>query len=498
MARLVKQYDLLISCPGDAVESVETIKEVVDEFNQQFSDTLGILIRCRYWKDSSYSESGGKPQDLLNKQIVYPSDLAVAVFKNRFGSPTDKYGSGTEEEIEEMLSAGKQVFMFFDESPVRPTDIDRDEYERVQAFKSRYKDKGIFGSFSNQEEFRTVFRAHITRHFMILSNDDSEAGGSNLVIRAHRNGGLDESIQLSLFDMGGFISSEELKPRIIEQIKYINDYKLVKSVIPEQPLMLFGEKKVTIDERTKDIITGVAERIDITLSDSFFDVGNLTESPILTMPLGGREINGTSEEKTKYKAITSLGKMIYKAIGHMQMEQFYNNLFGIELIVCNDGTKFDEDIDIEITIPKDRFLGVEELPVPTDELNLEEDWCFEDLFEIHATKDFIAYSDSKRPMAGMHTGNFKAFNPFSGRDYEKEYRDTLSDIFEYKVYPDGEHVIVKVHFDYIKQHQNVAFPTWIFIKNPDNGLKAKYRIISKNNKDVIERQMDIKPCTRSI
>jgi hypothetical protein len=498
MARLVKQYDLLISCPGDAIESVEIIKEVVEEFNQQFSDTLGIFVRCRYWKDSSYTESGGKPQDLLNKQIVYPSDLAVAVFKNRFGSPTDKYGSGTEEEIEEMLSAGKQVFMFFDESPVKLSDIDMDEYERVQAFKLRYKDKGIFGTFSNKEEFRTVFRAHITRHFMILSNEDSEVGGSNLVIRALSNGKIDEAIQLSLFDMGGFISSTELKSQIIERIKFINDYKLIKSVASEQPLMILGEKKVIIEEHTKDIIAGVADRLDLALSDDFFDVGNLTESPVFSMPLGGCEINGTSEEKTKYKAIISLEKVIYKAVGHMQMEQFYSSLYGIELIICNDGTKYDEDIDIEITIPKDRFLGVEELPVPTEEINTGDDWCFEDIFEIHATKDYIAYSDSKRPLTGMNTTTYRAVNPFSGRNYEEDYRDTLNDIFEYKVYPDGDYVIVKVHFDYIKQHQNVAFPTWLFIKNPDEGLKARYRIISKNNRNVIERQVDIKPCSRSI
>ena len=30
-------------------------------------------------------------------------DAAVAIFWTKFGTPTDKYGSGTEEEIEEML-----------------------------------------------------------------------------------------------------------------------------------------------------------------------------------------------------------------------------------------------------------------------------------------------------------------------------------------------------------------------------------------------------------
>lgn len=34
---------------------------------------------------------------------------AVAIFWTKFGTPTDKYGSGTEEEIEEMLSSNKQV-----------------------------------------------------------------------------------------------------------------------------------------------------------------------------------------------------------------------------------------------------------------------------------------------------------------------------------------------------------------------------------------------------
>lgn len=80
MGKSIKQYDLLISCPGDATGVVDIIKKVVDEFNQHFTDALGIGIRCRYWKDSAYAESGGKPQDLLNEQIVKPSDLAVLCF----------------------------------------------------------------------------------------------------------------------------------------------------------------------------------------------------------------------------------------------------------------------------------------------------------------------------------------------------------------------------------------------------------------------------------
>ena len=495
MSRNITQYDLLISCPGDAANAVDVIKSVVEEFNQQFSDALGITIRWRYWKDSVYAESGGKPQDLLNKQIVDTSDLAVAIFKTRFGSPTDNYGSGTEEEIERMLSEGRQVFMFFDESPVSPADFDSAEYQRVQEFKGRYKDKGIFWTYKSEDEFKNVFRAHITRHFMTLSNENAAEGKSELVIRSYTEGGLKEDIQLLPFDMGGFISSNQLIAQIRDLIKQISEMQLVTSNLPVQPAFeLFVGKKVEIENNTISIIKTVADNLEIELDEDFFNVGNLKESPMLSnIPFGGRELDGTKEETAKYNAIISLKELIFKATAHMQMEQYYKDLYGVELILCNDGTRYDEDIDVAIIMPADRFVYVEELPVPTEKVNLGDDWCFEDIFEIPATKDFVSYSDTKKPLSGITPNHFTPVNPFFGRDYEEEYRDTLRDIYEYQIYPDDKDVIVKVHFDYVKQHQSAAFPTWFFIKKPDEGLNIKYTITTRNNKNVIERQIDIMP-----
>ena len=102
MPQNVIQYDLLISCPGDIKEEIEVINRTVQKFNDQFSDTLGISIRTRHWSKNSYPQSGGKPQALLNEQFVKKCDAAVALFWTRFGTPTDEYGSGTEEEIEIM------------------------------------------------------------------------------------------------------------------------------------------------------------------------------------------------------------------------------------------------------------------------------------------------------------------------------------------------------------------------------------------------------------
>ncbi|WP_155886431.1 hypothetical protein [Lachnobacterium bovis] len=46
------------------------------------------------------------------------------------------------------------------------------------------------------------------------------------------------------------------------------------------------------------------------------------------------------------------------------------------------------------------------------------------------------------------------------------------------------------NFDYIKQHQRVAFPTWIFLKNIDESeIKIDYEITSKNAADILKGEI---------
>ena len=147
MPQSVTLYNLLISCPGDVKEEIALIESAVDEFNEYYADTLGITIKTRHWSKSSYAQSGGKPQSLLNEQFVDKCDAAVAIFWTKFGSPTDEYGSGTEEEIERMLQSGKQVFMYFSDKPIAPSDMNDEGYKKIQAFREKYKDRGIYFTY---------------------------------------------------------------------------------------------------------------------------------------------------------------------------------------------------------------------------------------------------------------------------------------------------------------------------------------------------------------
>lgn len=154
MAQNVTLYNLLISCPGDIKEEVTLIESAVDEFNELYAETLGITIKTRHWSKSSYAQSGGKPQALLNEQFVNKCDAAVAIFWTRFGSPTDEYGSGTEEEIEIMLQSGKQVFMYFSDKPIPPSKINGDGYEKIQALDYFGKGKSLEALKSNLWVYR--------------------------------------------------------------------------------------------------------------------------------------------------------------------------------------------------------------------------------------------------------------------------------------------------------------------------------------------------------
>ncbi len=166
MGKQVERYDLLISCPGDVEECVSLLKEKVDNFNRLYGRNNNVFVESRYWKDDSFPESGGKPQALLNSQIVDDADFAVVVFWTRFGTPTENYGSGVEEEVERMLNSGKQVFLYFMDKPIPPSCLNFGDYSKIKKFRKRYKDRGIYKIADSEENLAESFREDLERYFI--------------------------------------------------------------------------------------------------------------------------------------------------------------------------------------------------------------------------------------------------------------------------------------------------------------------------------------------
>ena len=129
MKRNVIMYDLLLSCPGDAYnECYPAVKEAIEKINADPQINNSASISLKHWSTSSYPQSGEQAQKLLNSQIVNDADIAIAIFWTRFGTPTDDYNSGTEEEIDLLMKNGKQVFLYFLDKPIPPSFTDSPDY----------------------------------------------------------------------------------------------------------------------------------------------------------------------------------------------------------------------------------------------------------------------------------------------------------------------------------------------------------------------------------
>lgn len=163
--RDVKQYEILVSCPSDVRKESEIIQRVFERFNSTVGKANAINIHQVHWKKDAYPESGGSPQSLLNKQIVDKSDAVIAILWTRFGTPTEAYGSGTEEEIERTLQSGKQVFLYFSDVPIPPSRFDATEHGKVKAFREKYKSRGIYTTYATCEEFEQLLFDHLLAHF---------------------------------------------------------------------------------------------------------------------------------------------------------------------------------------------------------------------------------------------------------------------------------------------------------------------------------------------
>lgn len=230
MAKDIKVYDLLISCPSDVMESVEMLEKEVNHFNNFFGSKNNIIVRTKHWSKDSYSEFGNQPQELLNRQIVDTSDMALGVFWTRFGTPTENYGSGTEEEIERMLSEGKQVFLYFLDKPLNPSKIEQEQYTKIRLFMDKHKNDGIFFTVQDEKALVKKFRENLELYFdSIIRGEEVRKSSSKKEILWVDDRPENNVYERNTLEKYGLIFSLALSTQQALQCMKHNEYALVIS-----------------------------------------------------------------------------------------------------------------------------------------------------------------------------------------------------------------------------------------------------------------------------
>ena len=488
MAKSVIRYDLLISCPGDVTNEITLINKAVEEFNSLYSDVLGIVIQTRHWSKDSYPQSGGRPQALLNEQFVKSCDAAVAVFWTRFGTPTDKYGSGTEEEIEIMLAGGKQVFLYFSDKPVTPSQHKPEEYARVKAFQEKHKADILYGTYESDEEFYKKFFAHLSQHFLAekrVSEIKEDRRSKLCLMGIGSDGKLTDKAVYQKYqpNIEGKVSGTVAE--IKELFEEASGIHLSRGKSRDVSLAWSFKQPVTISEGWRKLIELMAEKLEIDLSEDFFYLGSLVKDTMQSNVLLGESVEGSKDEERKYELLKKLYRKIEELSDWLDVESGFADLMCVKLAISNEGTMVDEDIDVALRIPRKSLRMLDEMP----QLNLNtmeyltRKCDLTELLGISGTAEYGDYDSAQKPVSQSPT--YRRHLDFPGSvDYEAEYKEDLENVFCHDVYVEGNECIIKLKFDYIKHHTTVSFPAAILLK--DAVASIPYTITSKNSAEIIK------------
>lgn len=162
-------YEVMIASPGDVSAERAIVRELLAEWNIVNSRSTQRVLLPAGWETHAVPEMGDRPQAIINKQVLKNCDLLVGVFWTRVGTPTGDYLSGSVEEIEEHVKAGKPTMLYFSSAPVVPESIEPEQYAKLQEFKRSCQSRGLYESYADLNEFR----AKLYRHLQLKLNNDA-------------------------------------------------------------------------------------------------------------------------------------------------------------------------------------------------------------------------------------------------------------------------------------------------------------------------------------
>lgn len=148
--------------PGDVLPEIDIAQRKINDWNLQHGEARGFFLKHQHWSKDAHPDLKARPQGVINQQIIKDSDIIVAIFWSRFGSPTGQAESGTEEEIREGVRLGKKVMVYFSNLEPLPVNARQGQVDRLWLFRQELRKKGLCESFSSRSEFREKFATQLS------------------------------------------------------------------------------------------------------------------------------------------------------------------------------------------------------------------------------------------------------------------------------------------------------------------------------------------------
>lgn len=170
MPELISLLRVFVSSPGDLTDERRIVEEVIDELNLSLSQLPKVRLELVKWESHTFPSLGKHPQTFINEQIGDDYDIFLGLMWSRFGTATERAGSGTEEEFNRAYDRYTKtpnqlrLLFYFKTAPIPPSDIDPNQLAAVNKFKGGLQGKGLIGTFGSGEDLARNLRIHLRRH----------------------------------------------------------------------------------------------------------------------------------------------------------------------------------------------------------------------------------------------------------------------------------------------------------------------------------------------
>ncbi|GAQ13467.1 hypothetical protein MODO_1122 [Myroides odoratimimus] len=168
----VKIYKAFIASPSDTNSEREICDKIFEEINAGLGNIFNFRIESLKWeKDVRPTIKDTDGQTEIFNQIGDDFEIFIGIMNKKFGSPTPRAGSGTEEEFNAAFNRYqiKQdievIFYFNDEPPISMSDLNLTELGKIAEFKKKIQPIGIYGIYNGVSDFEEKLRKNLSKFF---------------------------------------------------------------------------------------------------------------------------------------------------------------------------------------------------------------------------------------------------------------------------------------------------------------------------------------------
>ena len=152
----------------------------INDWNALHAVANGIVLLPVRWETHAIPQSGVRPQEAINTQLVSSCDILIGMFWTKLGTNTGVAESGTVEEIDQFVEQSKPAMLYFSNRPIDPSRIDLKQQKKLRAFKAETYTKALVGAFSSADQLRGTLLRDLTAQVRAMVADRPKSRRSKL------------------------------------------------------------------------------------------------------------------------------------------------------------------------------------------------------------------------------------------------------------------------------------------------------------------------------